>query len=110
MIYKTARRATAPIKQIIMFEFNCSENLIFFAQRYYETQRSRKNDLYIYKNKYRLLFHCEKKYVKELLKFSGLADNTFLHSTDIAITREHARKIAENNAVENLGKAFLKAI
>lgn len=110
MIYKTARRATVPIKQIIMFEFNCSENLIFFAQRFYETQHSRKNDLYIYKNKYRLLFYCERKYVKKLLKFSGLADNTSLHSTDIAVTREHARKIAKNTAVENLGRAFLKVI
>ncbi len=110
MTNKTATRNTEPVKQIIMFEFNCSENLIFFAQRFYETQNSRKNDLYIYKNKYRLLFYCERKYVKELLKLSGLADSTSRLSTDIAITREHAKKIAENNAVENLGKAFLKMI
>ena len=107
---KTATRNTVHVKQIVMFEFNCSENLIFFSQRFYKTQKIIKNELYVYKNRYRILFYCEKKYVKELLKFSGLADNISLLYTDIANTYEHAKKISENNAVEKLGKAFIKTI
>ncbi len=110
MIHKPAVKALANIKQVIMFEFNCSENLIFFAERFYKTERKKRiqNDLFIYKNKYRLLFYCKKKYVEELLKFSELVDKISFLSTDIAITHEHARRICEKNATEKLGKAFLK--
>ncbi len=110
MIQKKAVKAITNIKQVIMFEFNCSENLIFFAERFYKTERKKRiqNDLFVYKNKYRLLFYCRKKYVENLIKYSELADRISFLSTDIAVTHEHARRISKNNAAEKLGKAFLK--
>ena len=96
------------VKRVILFEFNCSENLIFFAQRFYDICNTLNinSDLYILKGKYRVLLKTERHCAAAVFKMSSLADRTSTLATDIAITQEHARPITYDYAINKIGKAF----
>ncbi len=98
----------AKLKKVILFEFNCSENLIFFAQRFHHicNKLNISSDLYILKNKYRIIFKTSLRTSSAVLKMSSLADKTSTQATDIAITEEHAKLITYGCAINKIGKAF----
>ena len=95
------------IKKVILFEFNTSENLIFFAQSFIKIceKLNINSDLYVLKNKYRILLKTENRSV--IQKLSPLADRVTSAPTEIAITLEHARLITANYAINKIGKAFI---
>lgn len=96
------------VKKVILFEFECFENLLFFAKRVFSLCQKLKikSDLYKFHGKYIILLRSNTKHTKIILNLSSLADRTSMSALDIAITQEHAKLITESIAVDKLINAF----
>lgn len=103
-----ATKQPIPVKKIIQFEFNCFENLIFFAKRFIGLCQKLKikSDLYSSHGKYIIILHSAPKHTANILKFMPLVDNSSVSALDIAITREHAKLITSENAIEKINGSF----
>ena len=103
-----ATKQPIPVKKIIQFEFNSFENLIFFTKRFFGLcqKLNVKSDLYISHGKYIIILRALPKHTANILKFMPLADNSSVSALDIAITREHAKLITSENAIEKINDSF----
>lgn len=93
-----------------VYEFNNSGDMLSAIEQLYKhnPERELKSSLYLLDGKYRLIVYTEQEdtYFSALLK--EFSDASYHSSTDEAYTREHGKRLSENNAVTEVGGALAK--
>lgn len=100
-------RHSAP--QIYLFEFPDSESMTRAIIFLYRTRRTRKLNSYLYKmpDGFRLLVRAAN-FSKEARRLNEYCTRQSKSPYEVAYSEEHGRLIAAKNAVEILGRAFIR--